>query len=77
MRALVKRREHGRTVENTFSTSPTITITMMILLLLLLVSTCDFANPKWYSVIFGNATNKSYCSSYPAADDGPNRAQIE
>jgi hypothetical protein len=41
------------------------------------VAACDFANPKWYSVIFGNATNESYCSSYPAADDGPNSAQIE
>jgi hypothetical protein len=48
---------------------------MMILLLLLLLSTCDFAKSKWYSVIFGITTNKSYCSSYPVADDGQNSAQ--
>jgi hypothetical protein len=41
------------------------------------VAACDFANPKWYSVIFGNDTNESYCSSYPAVDYGQNIAQIE
>jgi hypothetical protein len=41
------------------------------------VAACDFAKSKWYSVIFGIATNDSYCSSYPAADDGQNSAQTE
>jgi hypothetical protein len=42
-----------------------------------IAATVDFANPEWYSVIFGISTNKSYKSSYPAADDGQNSAQIE